>query len=60
MSPCKSEACPSSEWLKISRAKRKKFTVRLFEHTQVKFHDREKWVSLIFDLRLETIFWRET
>jgi hypothetical protein len=28
------------------------------QHIQVKFQDREKWVSLIFDLRLET-FWRE-
>jgi hypothetical protein len=60
MSPHKPQACPSSEWLTISRAKRKKFSVPLFEHTQVKFQDREKWVSLVFDQRLETTFWRET
>jgi hypothetical protein len=60
MYPHKPQACPSPEWLTISRAKRKKFSVPLFEHTQVKFQDREKWVTLIFDLRLEITFWRET
>jgi hypothetical protein len=60
MYPRKPQAYLSSEWLTISRTKRKKFSVPFFEHTQVKFQDREKWVSLIFDLRLETTFCRET